>query len=165
MASAIKGMPKLLQRLTDPDWVRKPTGEFLREWREDLKEEAIDRAPEWRGGILHGLQSNQDTAKFPLWARVFSEAPQARWMEFGTGALSEDPKSSHEPYFPPVERLREWADSKGADPFLIARGIFRAGGTPPTHFFSEAERAADARFNAKLMRFGVAIERDARRGG
>lgn len=166
MTSTIKGLPKMLKRLSDPTWVSKPAGVFLREWREDLKDEAIDRAPEWRGGIKSAIVGNQDTARFPLWARVFSEAPQARWVEFGTGALSEDPKSSHVPYFPPFTEgpLREWADSKGLDPYLVARGIFRAGGTPPTHFFSDAERATDSRFNTKMTRFGRAVLTDGGRG-
>lgn len=84
-------------------------------------------------------------------------------MEYGTGELSEDPRSNRTAYFPPVERIRPWADDYGVDPFLIARGIFIAGGTPPTHFFSDAERAADARFNAKVMRFGRMIGREAGR--
>lgn len=161
---SIKGLPKLKKRLTTEDFVAKPTGFFLREWREDLRDEAIDRAPNWRGGIVRALQSNQDTAKFPLWARVFSEAPEARWAQYGTGILSEDPNSGRQRYFPPVEGVRDWSSDHDLEPFLVARGIFNRGGTPPTHFFSDAEKAADSRFSQKLMRFGKAIEVEAGRG-
>lgn len=160
----IKNLKKMQRRLSDPDWVSKPAGGFLRDWREDLKAEAIDRAPKWRGGIIRSLQSNQDTARFPLYARVFSDAPQARWSEYGTGLLSEDPLSARNRYFPPVQGVADWADDHGIDPYLVSRGIYERGGTPPTHFFSDAERAADARFNQKLSRFGKEIEYQAEKG-
>lgn len=161
MRSQISGLSKMQKRLSTYDFVAVPTGTFLRDWREDLKNEAIDRAPDWRGEIIRSLMSNQDTNKFPLWARVFADTPHARWAEFGTGELSEDPKSPKQAYFPPPEALRDWSASKGLDPYLVALGIFERGGTPPTHFFSDAERAADARFQSKIMRFGKAIERQA----
>jgi hypothetical protein len=157
----MEGLSKIQRRLTTQDFVQIPTGAFLRDWREDLREEAIDRAPIWRREIVGSLESQQDTAKFPLWARVFSDVPQSRWAEYGTGILSEDPNSARERYFPPVDRVRDWAEDHGVEPFVLAQSIFDKGGTPPTHFFSDAERAADARFLGKLERFGRAIERQA----
>lgn len=162
-SEVVKGMAKMQKRLTTADFVTPPAGEFLRSWREDLREEAINRAPRWRGEIIDALMSAQDTSRFPLWARVFTDVDEARWSEYGTGILSEDPKSAHQPYFPPPGRLRAWADDHGLDPYTVARGIYQRGGTPPTHFFSDAERAADARFNAKISRFGRNIETEAGR--
>jgi len=159
MRSIIKNLAKLDKRLTTADFVAKPAGVFLREWREDLKDEALSRAPVGATGrIVRALQSQQDTARFPLYARVFSEAPEARWSEYGTGVLSEDPQSAKRPYFPPVEGVREWSAYHSLDPYIVALGIFERGGTKPTHFFSEAERAADASFAQKMMRFGREIE-------
>lgn len=157
-SAVIKGLDKLQKRLTTSDFVTKPTGTFLRDWREDFKKEAIDRAPNWRGGIINAIQSGQDTKRFPLWARVFSDVPEARWMEYGTGELSEDPQSARQRYFPPPERLRDWSVDHNLDPYAVAFGIWQRGGTPPTHFFSDAERAADSSMNQRLSRFGRDIE-------
>ena len=159
----IQNLDKLNKRLTTADFMQRPSGAFLRNWKEDFREEAIDRAPKWHGDILRAIQTAQDTKRWPLWARVFSEAPQARWAEYGTGLLSEDPKSAKTRYFPPAERLRDWSMDHGLDPYVVALGIFNRGGTPPTHFFSDAERAADSRMNERLIRFGRAIEYEAGR--
>lgn len=162
-SEVIKGLSKLQRRLTEADFVAPPAGAFLRDWREDLRSEAVKRAPRWRGGIIDALMSAQDTHKFPLWARVFADAPEARWSEYGTGELSVDPKSTHQRYFPPPGRVRDWAEDHGRDAYAVARGIYNRGGTEPTYFFSDAERAADTRFNAKISRFGRDIEREAGR--
>lgn len=160
-SAIIKNLDKMNQRLTTQDFVAKPSGPFLRDWREDVRSEALDRAPEWKGNIRSSILSQQDSKRWPLWARVFSDVPQARWMEYGTGELSEDPLSPQRAYFPSVEGVRDWAESKGFDPYLLALSIQEKGGTPPLRFFRDAERAADARLNAKLMRFGRAIEAQA----
>lgn len=164
-SAVIKGLDKLNKRLTTQDFVHNPAGDFLREWRETVKSEAISNAPKWRGDIIAALEANQDSRRFPLYARVFSDAPEARWSEYGTGALSEDPKSRHQAYRPPPERLRDWAATYGLDPYAVARGIYERGGTEPTHFFSDAERTADRKMNGMLMRFGKGIEFQAEKGG
>lgn len=164
-SKVIQGLDKLNKRLTEVDFMQKPAGAFLRDWREDFKAEAIDRAPIGATrGIISAIQMAQDTKRFPLWAQVFTEAPQARWSEYGTGLLSEDPQSAHQRYRPPASRIRDWAEHHGLDAFAVAEGIYNRGGTPPTHFFSDAERAADSRMNERLMRFGREIEREAERG-
>lgn len=164
MRSSIQGLAQLQKRLTTQDFAAAPAGAFLRDWQEDVKSEALDRAPNWRGGIVRAIQANQDTKKFPLWARVFSDAPEARWSEYGTGILSEDPRSNRRPYMPPPERVAAWANYYGLDPYAVALGILERGGTPPTHFFSDAERAADKTMVARLSRFGRDIEYQAEKG-
>lgn len=160
-SAVIKGLDKMGKRLTTQDFIAKPTGTFLRDWRENLKREVLDRVPRNTGGLAEVIESIQDSARFPLFARVFAEDPKARWLEYGTGELSEDPKSPKMAYFPPPERLRDWAGD--GDPYALAYSIWRAGGTPPTHFFSDAERAADAAFSAQVARFGRNIGKEAER--
>src|SRR5438105_3325663 len=99
----IKNLKRMQKRLRDVDFISTPTGPFLREWREDFRQEAIQRAPDWRHRIIDSLRSAQDSKKFPLWARVYSEAPEARWSDLGTGIFSEDPQSPKQRYFPSVE--------------------------------------------------------------
>lgn len=154
----MKGLDRIQQRFTDPEWIQVPAGTFLRDWREDMRQEAIERAPRYTEELVRAIESAQDTRKFPLWARVFADVPQARWAEYGTGLLSEDPDSAKQAYFPNIEGIRNWAIDHGLDPYMVALGIFERGGTPPTHFFSDAERAADLNFNIRISRFGQDVE-------
>lgn len=157
-SDVVKGLKQLQHRLTILDFIGIPAGPFLRDWRENMKDEAIRNAPDWRHKIVESLRGQQDSAKFPLWARVFTEVPEARWTEYGTGLLSEDPLSPRQRYFPPPERLREWAEDHGMDPYDLAVGIHARGGTPPTHWMSDAERAADAKMSAQMGRFARRVE-------
>ncbi len=163
-SEVIKGLSKLQRRLSDPDWVSEPAGSFLQEWRHDLQQEAADRAPFWRGDIKHSIQTTQDTKRFPLWARVFSDEPHAAFMEYGTGLLYDGPGGSHERYFPSPLGLAPWAASKGLNPWAVAQGIYQRGGLEPRHFFRDAERASDAHLNRFLSQFAANIERQAEHG-
>ena len=156
-SAVMRGLDKMQKRLKTKDFVAKPAGPFLRDWREDVKQEAIARAPRWKENLVGSIQSAQDSAKFPLWARVYSDSPHARWADLGTGVLSEDPESAKQAYFPPPEALEPWAQDHGSTGYLVARGIFIAGGTEPTHFFRDAYAAANDRMNAKLGRFSTGI--------
>lgn len=163
--SLIKNFSRLDARLSSPDWIEKPSGSLLHSWRDDLRADAAAHAPVWKGTLKGAIQSQQDTAKFPLWARVFSDAPEARWSEFGTGLLSDDPASSHQRYFPSPLGLTPWSDSKGLNPFAVAEGIYQRGGIAPRHFFRDAEQRADAKLNAYLARMAADVVRDAAAGG
>lgn len=157
-SEVVKGLREMQKRLKERDFIAVPAGPFLRDWREDFKREAMDRAPEWKGDIIRGIRSAQDTARFPLWARVFNDVPESRWAEYGTGILSEDPDSAKQRYFPSIDGVREWAEDHGYSAYQVAEGIYRRGGTPPTHYFSLAAEAANASMGIRLGRFGQGIE-------
>lgn len=154
----IKNLNRLLKRLSDPDWIERPAGSFLHQWREDFRREAAAGAPYWMGDLKASIESLQDTAKFPLYARVFTDEPQGRWMEYGTGLLSEDPLSAHHAYFPPPAALEPWATDHGLNAWAVAAGIHARGGTEPRHFFRDAEQAADRSFNRYMAGFARGIE-------
>lgn len=160
-SAVLKGLDKLEKRLTDPTWVSKPTGFFLREWREDFRADVLANIPRQSGKSAGLIQSTQDTAKFPLFASVFSDSPKIRYMEYGTGALSDDPLSNKLPYFPSPLGLAEWAEATGGEAWALAKGIEAAGGTMPRHFFRDAERRADQKLNDKMAGFSRNIERAA----
>ncbi|MGH2360446.1 MAG: hypothetical protein ACRDGM_07880, partial [bacterium] len=75
--TAIKNLEKLQRRLTHPDWVSEPAGIFLQTWKAFVRDAAVDNAPEWRGELKRSILGAQDTSRFPLWARVFSDADHA----------------------------------------------------------------------------------------
>lgn len=154
----IERLPGLLKRFRTIDFVARPASEFLRDWADAQREEIEDRIPIWTGETKDSFYLEIDQGAFPKWARIVSDDPRARWLEYGTGALSEDPYSSHEPYFPPPEALRDWADGHGLDAYTVAFGIFQRGGTKPTHFLSDAMEVANERLGSQLQRFGQMIE-------
>src|ERR1041385_7497543 len=140
------GEKPLKRRLTNPTWMRKPTGTFLASWYETFKREAIERVPVWSGRLKRGIQAERDSKAFPLWARVFVNEgiPEARPMEFGAGLLSDAPDSQHQRFFPPPKESAPGAISKGLNPWAVASGIYKRGGLEPRHYFRDAEQAADA---------------------
>lgn len=163
MRSHVEGLDRLNKRLDSADFVTPGADKFLRDWSDRVKKEAQKTVRVFRGETKDSITAEVDRSKFPRWAEVFSEDPKARWLQYGTGALSEDPKSAKRAYFPPPENLRDWAASKGLDPYTVAQGIFSRGGTPPTHFFSDAVDSVGKDMSGLLSRFGGQIEFDASR--
>src|SRR5215217_5791643 len=125
----IHGIPELLRKLDHPEWVGGPMGAFLDRWRFAVQRQAVANFTRGPGGWIdtgatrQSITSERDTDAMPAWARVGSNKDTARWGEFGTGLLSEDPESSRRRYFPPPAALAPWAAKKGLDPFLVARSI------------------------------------------
>lgn len=161
--TSIEGMPRLLKRFQTLDFVGRGARDFLRDWSDTMKKEAKDRVSVFTGGTKLSIESEIEGGVFPKSARVYSDDPKARWLDMGTGALSVDPKSSKNPYFPPPENLAPWARFHGLDPYSVALGIFERGGTPPTYFWSAAEEAASRSMAGQLQRFGASIEYNASR--
>lgn len=161
--TTIRNMDKLRRRLSQPDWVEKPAGSFLQEWRSFLQKEAAANAPVWHEVLRKSIRSAQDTRRFPQWARVFADSPEAEPMEYGTGLLYDGPGGPHQRYFPPPSKLREWSQSKGLNEYAVARGIWLRGGLEPRHYFRDAEQAADAHLNAWMATFARNIEHHAER--
>lgn len=160
MRTTIEGLDKLQRRFDTMDFVAPGAEQFLRDWSEGVKEEAQRNVPVFHGDTRDSIDAEVKGGQFPTEASV-SVGEAGRWREYGTGELSEDPKSPRRPYFPPPERLRDWAQSKGRDPYEVAYGIWRSGGTPPTHFFSDAAETVERKMPGMLQRFGGKIEFDA----
>lgn len=156
--TTITNLPIMLKRLATEDFIVIPAEDFLRDWSQDLLKETQMRAPHWRNEVAESFETEVHGG---IWARVFSDYMVARWSEMGTGALSTDPNSSHEPYFPPPAALRDWSEDHGLDPYSVAYGIFRAGGTKPRGYFAAAEGVIESSMSGRLSRFGKAIEHQA----
>ncbi len=166
----IRGLPELLRKLDRPEWVEKPMGAFLDRWRFAVQRQAVanfKRGPGgWidTGGTRQSITSERDDAALPVWARVGSNKDTARWGEYGTGLLSEDPESAHRRYFPPPAALQRWATKHGMDPFLVARAIYRKGGTEPRRFLRDAAKSTDGDVPRYLGLMAREIETEASRG-
>ena len=161
MSPTVDGLDKLGKRFDTADFVTPGARQFLRDWSDGVKTKAQRNVAVFRGDTKDSIEAKVDGATFPTWAETSVTSPTGRWREFGTGLLSEDPRSARRAYFPPPERLRDWSVSKGLDPYQVAQGIFTKGGTPPTHFFSDAIDDTGKDMSGMIQRFGGKIEFDA----
>jgi len=158
----IQGLNRLVDRFRTLDFLGRGARDFLRDWSDQVRDNAVRNAPRFRGDLARSIETElEGNGRIPTGARVYSDDPKARWLDLGTGLLSEDPHSARRAYFPPPDRLRDWATGHGLDPYLVARGIFMRGGTPPTHFFTDAVEEANRNLSRGLARFGKDIEYDA----
>ena len=74
-------------------------------------------------------------------------------MEFGTGLLSEDPKSRRQRHWPPAAALDLWAKRHGfASGAIVARIIGRRGGLKPRRFLRDAFESNRQRIADELSR-------------
>lgn len=166
----IIGLGKLIRRLENPDWVARPMGALLDRWRFSVERGAkgnIKRGPGgwlWKGGTRRSLTSERDQAAFPQWAKVGSNLQTARWGEYGTGLLSEDPQSSHRRHWPPAAALEPWAKAHGTTGFAVARAIGLRGGLAPRRFLRNAAEASEKRIPGWLATAAKEIEAEASHG-
>jgi hypothetical protein len=155
----IHGLPELLRKLDADKLAGKPAQNFLNRWRLSTEADAKRGAPVWRGLTRQSITSEIDDGGFPRAARVGSNQLSARWAEYGTGLLSEDPESSHRRYFPPAAALEAWALDHG---FMsggeVAFLIWRAGGTKPTRYLRTAAEESKGKIPGWLTQMGAEIE-------
>jgi hypothetical protein len=107
-----------------------------------------------RGQAAQDVTTRIESASLPLWSMVGGNDPKLRWGEYGTGLLSEDPKSNKKRHFPPPGALQMWARRHGFkdDPppksgrplniwrtagGKVAKAIGKRGGIEPRRFMRE----------------------------
>lgn len=91
------------------------------------------------GATLSSLTSTVEELGSDIVGIVGSKRKTARWMEFGTGLLSEDPRSSKKRHWPPAAALEEWARRHGFESgAIVAHIIGRRGGLKPRRFLRDA---------------------------
>lgn len=62
-------------------------------------------------------------------------------MEFGTGLLSDSPRSSRQRHFPPPDELDNWAYRHGfKSGWAVSLAIYRKGGLKPRKYLRNATR-------------------------
>lgn len=132
---------KLEKKLATPAAARY----FMDAWRLDTERSTkanFTRGPGgwiWKGTSRQSFTSERDASDFPRWARVGSNLDTARWGEYGTGLLSEDPESAHRRYFPPPDAMEPWARAHGFESgFMASLAIFKKGGTEPRRYLRRA---------------------------
>lgn len=127
--------------LRNPGLVAKPSQRLGRESMRDLGRRAGSYAPRWRGGIASRFRAKITTGSDGVLteAKTQNKARGAKPMEFGTGLLSTADDSKRSRYFPPPAALEGWALDHGfKNGFVVARAIWKNGGTAPREFLKRA---------------------------
>lgn len=166
----IINLQKLIGRLDHPDWIWGPQGNLLDRWRFSTQHDAVANIKRGPGGWINtgqtrqSLTSERDPSTPPVWALVGSNLLKARWGEYGTGLLSEDPSSSHRRYFPPPKALDAWAKKHGfASGWVVSLAIYRKGGTEPRRFLRNAFDTSKTKLPGWLATMSREIEANAGR--
>lgn len=176
------GDKDLIKKLTPEKIAGAPARRFLNQWRLFTEREGKKNAPVWRGQLRRSITSEVDSGPFPKGARVGTNTPYARPMEFGTGLLSEDPSSSHRRHFPPPQALDAWAiahgfhvgsrasatadarESPGTYGLIVSRMIYQRGGIKPRRYLRDAKKSSEAHIPQWLGEMAANIERQAGNG-
>lgn len=165
----IRGIPELLRKLDNPEWVAGPMGALLDRWRFATQRKAVGNIKRGPGGWLdtgdtrRSLTSERDQSGFPVWAKVGSNKDTARIGEYGAGKLSDDPNPR--PWrAPSAAELGPWAQRKGLNPFAVSRSMARRGGIAPRRFLRDAADTTEKHIPAFVKTMAREIEEAASRG-
>ena len=170
------GFEHLEKVLEQPTWATEPLGVMMDTWRFAVQRGTVRKFKRGPGGWMNkaedrrSITSERDMSIFPSWARAGSNSKTFRWGEFGTGLLSEDPKSKKQRHWPPGSALDEWAKRKkiprkdgkgvltGRD---IAAIIGLRGGLEPRRYLRTTAKEVEPKIPGWLNRMAKAIERAA----
>lgn len=175
--SKVIGFEHLEKVLEHPTWVTEPLAGFFDKWRYFVQRSTVRKFKRGPGGWINkaedrrSITSERDMAIFPQWARAGSNSKTFRFGEFGTGLLSEDPKSSRRRHWPPAAPLDPWAKRKkiprrdNPEKFLtgkdIAAIIGLRGGLEPRRYLRSSRDEAQQKIPGWLNQMASAVERAA----
>jgi len=182
----LEGLEELILKLKHPVWVAVPMRGLLDSWRFKVQRQAVANMKRGKGGWVDtgetrkGITSAIDDAALPLWARAGSNLDKARWGEYGTGKLSEDPESDKGPHWPPPEELQVWALKHGFKDDVdkegnpvgniwrtaggkVSKAIGIRGGLEPRRFLRDATDEIEKQIPALIDAAIAQIEAEAER--
>ena len=155
----IQGLASMLRKL-GPKLVADQMRVFLTKSAIVVQNRARQKTPVDRGRLRNSITTEVDGAQVPLWAKIGTNVPSAKPVEFGTGLLSEAPDSKKRRYFPPPAALDLWARRHGLPSgFVVAMAIFKRGGTKPVRMLINALRDSQSDISGYLKDAGRAIGR------
>ncbi len=180
----LRNLTQVLESITDARYVGEPLRRFLNKWAYAVHRGTVRNFERGPGGWIDTAETRRsfavaiDPSSVPLYARVGSGLDKARWGDYGTGLLSEDPNSNKQRHYPPAKALDGWAERKqiqirvgtnkngepiyriatGAD---IARMIGRRGGLAPRRYLRDAAERVEEQIPAWIRELVADIERTA----
>ncbi len=153
----LNGSPEALRKKLNPQLFAEPARRFLLRAALYLQGEARGNAPVDTGRLRSSIAYEIDSSPMPLFAEVGSAVGYARFMEYGTGALSDNPGAVGDWGFPSGDDLNTWARRHGfASGAQVASIIRRNGGLRPRRYL----RAAFEHAREQIAGFLAAMARE-----
>jgi len=155
------GSPEEFRRkLRDPKLIGGPARKFLNKVANLIQGFGREEAPKDRGHLSQSITFNVDSSPMPLWAKVGTNKSYARAMEYGTGALSENPGAVSGWSFPSGPELETWARRHGFKSGSHVADIIKwKGGLAARRYLRAAFSKAKPQTRRFVREFGTEIER------
>lgn len=162
----VTGLDKVKRKVDLGNLSGKPIRSYMRSSAYLIKNRAQEVAPEDTGALKRSIRSTQIKTKgrLPQRIQVRSDSPKSPYVHGDpkrSGKLNlQEPFTRSKPHFPPVRKLRGWAERKLGDPnlaFVVARSIAEKG-TPLVPYLLIAEKDTKMERTALLADLANDIE-------
>lgn len=163
----VTGLNKVKRKVDLANLSNKPIRSYMRSSAYLIKNKAQEVAPVDTGALKRSIRSTQikSRGRLPQRIQVRSDSPKSKYVhgdpkKNGRLKLSE-PFTRSKPHFPPVRKLRGWAERKlgNADlAYAVARSIAEKG-TPLVPYLLIAERDTKTERKALLIDLSNDIEK------
>ena len=165
----IKGVDKLKTRLDLANMSAKPIRNLMRTQGQIIRKQAQKETPKFSGSLSRSIhvQRIQTRGRLPQSVKIYSSRSYAKYVhgdEKISGKLKlTKPYTRSKPHYPPIKKLKPWAEAKGLNAYAVQRSIGKKG-TPLVPFFLIAEKKTRVK-RASATRVAVKeIEREFKKG-
>ena len=165
----IKGVEKLKDRLDLANMSAKPIRNLMRQQGQIIRKQAQKETPKFSGSLSRSIhvQRIQTRGRLPQSVKIYSSRSYAKYVhgdEKISGKLKlTKPYTRSKPHYPPIKKLKPWAEAKGLNPYAVQRSIGKEG-TPLVPFFLIAEKKTRIKRNAVTKNTAKEIEREFKKG-
>lgn len=165
----IKGVEKLKDRLDLANLSAKPIRNLMRQQGQIIRKQAQKETPKFSGSLSRSIhvQRIQSRGRLPQSVKIYSSRSYAKYVhgdEKISGKLKlTKPYTRSKPHYPPIKKLKPWAEAKGLNPYAVQRSIGKKG-TPLVPFFLIAEKKTRIKRNVVTRSTAKQIEREFKKG-
>ena len=165
----IRGVEKLKDRLDLANMSAKPIRNLMRQQGQIIRKQAQKETPKFSGSLSRSIhvQRIQTRGRLPQSVKIYSSRSYAKYVhgdEKISGKLKlTKPYTRSKPHYPPIKKLKPWAQAKGLNPYAVQRSIGKKG-TPLVPFFLIAEKKTRIKRNAVTRNTAKEIEREFKKG-
>ena len=165
----IKGVEKLKDRLDLANMSAKPIRNLMRQQGQIIRKQAQKETPKFSGSLSRSIhvQKIQTRGRLPQSVKIYASRRYAKYVhgdEKISGKLKlTKPYTRSKPHYPPIKKLKPWAEAKGLNPYAVQRSIGKKG-TPLVPFFLIAEKKTRIKRNAVTRNTAKEIEREFKKG-
>ena len=151
----VKGLDKLKKRIDYANLTNEPVRTYMRGAGQIIRKRAQKETPKFSGSLSRSIhvQRIQTRGRLPHSVKIYSSRSYASYVH-GDPKISGNlkltkPYTRSKPHYPPIKKLKPWAEAKGLNPYAVQRSIGKKG-TPLVPFFLIAEKKTRTQRTALL---------------